>query len=213
MLQRKKVTTIFLFLSFFLSLSRPTHTMHRLTKFFRPVTETLNHPNALKYYLEGVAASICADYITTLCHELGHAITTQAFFNNVAGIRINSGHSIKLKLSKFFIELGLKPLSGGKTIFHESNVAIKTKEDLYKLLLCTAAGPIAGLATGYLFFEGLKKTYLKNNPFALLFQLVLCGNQIANLLPIYGRGSDGETIFKIMATLCAGFKTKKLYTD
>ncbi|MFZ5954215.1 MAG: hypothetical protein ACOYT8_03925 [Candidatus Dependentiae bacterium] len=142
--------------------------------------------------------------VTGLCHELGHAIPAQLFFNNVAGIRIGQGPSIKFNIAKFFLEIGLYPFLDGQTVFTTPNFATNTKADLFKLLITVAAGPISGAASCYGLFKALKNNYIQSNPTmgnCLRATFLL---HLINFLP--GEGFDGS---KILQTLFLLIRHKK----
>jgi hypothetical protein len=137
--------------------------------------------------------------VTGLFHELGHAIPAQLFFNNVAGIRIGQGPSIKFNIGKFFLEIGLYPFMGGQTVFTTPIIATNTKADLFKLLITVAAGPISGAASSYGLFKALQKNYIQSNPTmgnCLRATFLL---HLINFLP--GAGFDGSKILQILAAL------------
>lgn len=182
----KLLFTKMLFLSLFL-----------VTSSTKPMS---NQPYSIIRTMADFSASC---FVTALCHELGHAIPAQLFFKNVAGVRIGYGPSIKFKIAKFFLELGLWPFSG-QTVLTTPNFSTNSKADLFKLLTTLAAGPIAGAASCYGLFQALKNNYIQTNPAmanCLRVQFLL---HLISFWP--SQGSDGGQILQALSMLLGNKK-------
>lgn len=145
---------------------------------------------------------------TTVCHEVGHGISYQTFFDNLQGFNFFGKPVAQGKVGNLQMSVGVNPLGKSKAVV--SNVDIE--DNTYKLLALTsvAAGPVTGVLATCLMKKALSKTSLNQRALKLISRLVHANN-LSSLIPHTRKDKNNpETVItsdgQYMVNLYAAYK-------
>jgi hypothetical protein len=148
---------------------------------------------------------------TTACHEMGHGIAYQSFFDNLHGFSFFGKPVVQGQVGNLHISVGANPLGKSKAVV--GNIAIE--DSTYKLAAITSvvAGPLTGALATCLIKKGLSKTSLNQKVVTYMSRFVHANN-LSSFIPVSrnDKHNPGAVIVsdgKYIVNLCTAYKNNE----
>lgn len=152
-----------------------------------------------------ISASIVGLYFGMLCHEMGHAVAGNIFFNDPIDIQLGIGRPKQIgNKPNFSVKLGLLPIMGFSKL--RPKILITKKEKL-KDIFHSLAEPAGGALGSWLLKKAIEKSGIAAHGFMgelHKFMRAFTAGSWTDLLSIPFLGTDGLHIFAAVVSLIDG---------